>query len=188
MRHIEKACNMLQESNNYKHILEFGVYEGKTISIIKNTVSSDYKIYGFDSFEGLPEDWKSDAGLIAGDGRCVKGCFSLNGNIPIIEGLELYKGWFNDTLPEYLKIAEPISLLHVDCDLYSSTKTVLYGLNDYIKEGSIIVFDEWFYNHNPMDNDHEQKCFYEWVKDYNREFELISYNDDCEQKIVKILK
>ena len=87
-----------------------------------------------------------------------------------------------------MKIAKPIALLHVDCDLYSSTKDVLYSLNDYIKENTIIVFDEWYYNNNPKYNDHEQKCFYEWVKDFNREFEFIPHNyGNNEQQIVKII-
>ena len=46
-------------NHEYKLILEFGVYKGTTTRIIRNSLPLDYKIYGFDSFEGLPEDWKN---------------------------------------------------------------------------------------------------------------------------------
>jgi len=185
--HLRKAAALT--SPKYKHILEFGVYEGKTIQILRNCFGSDYSVFGFDSFEGLPEDWISEDGTIAGGGLCKKNFFSTNGKEPQIKGINFYKGFFEDTIKEYIKIAEPICLLHIDCDLYSSTKTVLYGLKDYIVSGTIIVFDEWIYNENTKYNDHEQKCFYEWVKDFNRLYELIPRKYEyTEQQIVKILR
>lgn len=42
--------------------LEFGVYTGYSIKLISKYVD---KIYGFDSFEGLPENWHS--GILKGD-------------------------------------------------------------------------------------------------------------------------
>jgi hypothetical protein len=189
MMHVEKACELI--TTDYKHVLEFGVFRGTTIQIIKEKLNNpDYKIYGFDSFEGLPEDWVAFDGNVAGEGVCKAGFFTNDGIVPDIPGITFYKGWFEDTIKEYLRIAEPIALLHVDCDLYSSTKTVLYNLNDYIKEGTIIVFDEWIYNGNPAYNDHEQKCFHEWAVDFNRYYELIDHVNEGwinEQQIVKIL-
>jgi hypothetical protein len=187
MKHIEKSCEFLQNSNKYPHILEFGVFSGSTISLIRDRVKGlGYEIYGFDSFEGLPEDWVNETTL---ETALPKGFFSTNGNIPYVEGVTFLKGWFENTIPYFINKAKDIALLHVDCDLYSSTKTVLYSLNDFIKEGTIIVFDEWVYCHRQDYNDHEQKCFYEWVKDFGREYELIDYNyTTCEQQIVRILK
>lgn len=52
---IEYASGLIK--NDYKHVLEFGVYEGGTISKLRANLSQEYKIFGFDSFEGLPEDW-----------------------------------------------------------------------------------------------------------------------------------
>lgn len=189
MMHIERACELI--NTNYKDVLEFGVFKGTTINLIKEKLADQgYNIYGFDSFNGLPEDWISFDGKIAGDGLCKAGFFTNNGVIPNISGVTMYCGWFEDTIKKYLKIAKPIALLHIDCDLYSSTKTVLYNLIDYIKKDTIIVFDEWFYNANPIYNDHEQKCFYEWVADFNREYELIDHINEGwanEQQIIKIL-
>lgn len=172
--------------NDYKHVLEFGVYVGFTITKIRNFLDDTYKVFGFDSFEGLPEDWVGTP--------CSKGCFNVNGNIPDVPGVEFLKGWFNETLPKYKTIEEPISLLHIDCDLYSSTKEVLYSLNNVILPKTIICFDEWLYtkSDDTLHNDHEQKCFYEWCLDNNREFEIIDFADNTpcghERKIVRILK
>lgn len=62
----------------------------------------DQTIHGFDSFEGLPEDWS----------HVLKGAFGeIKGALP--DNVRLYKGWFEDTLPEWFKLHgdKPISLL-----------------------------------------------------------------------------
>jgi hypothetical protein len=194
---VEYATKFIRK--DYPHVLEFGVWVGTSMGKMKKLLPDSYKVYGFDSFEGLPEDWVDHNGKLVGSGK--KGRFDTKGQVPNIKGVKWMKGWFSDTIPVYLKEAKDIALLHVDCDLYSSTKEVLWGLNDYIKEGTVIVFDEWFYNHKKAYNDHEQKAFYEWVKDFDREFEFIDYTDPTdskkkggqkyetsERKIVKIVK
>lgn len=186
MTHIEKGLKLI--NNDLKHILEFGVYKGNSIHKIRNLTDLSFKVFGFDSFEGLPENWISSNNQIAGNGVCKKGFFSTNGEIPNIKNIKFFKGLFEETIPEYLKESKPIAFLHIDCDLYSSTKTVLYKLNNIIVKDTIIVFDEWVYNPQRY-KDHEQKCFYEWVKDNNRQFELIRHNYNInEQQIVKIIK
>lgn len=185
---IEYAATLINPE--YSHILEFGVYQGITITKAKNTLSSsfpdkEFKIYGFDSFLGLPEDWTGVAGFVA-----PKGAFNVNGAVPNIPGVKFFAGWFEDTIPEYLKEADTIALLHIDCDLYSSTVTVLENIRPYIKPGTIIVFDEWVYFYNADCSDHEQKAFYEWVSKHNINYEFIDFHDyenNAERKIVKIL-
>ena len=172
-------------------LCEFGVAEGRTMRQLRAAYSleSTPTIYGFDSFHGLPEDW---TGARCHDGQgeeMKKGRFSTNGVVPQIDNVVFYKGLFSDTLPEYLKVARPIKLCHVDCDLYSSTKDVLYTLNHLILPGTILCFDEWYYNGLDIEENrqHEQKCFYEWVKDHNRNY--ILFNEiDVFRKIVLITK
>lgn len=187
MRHIEKACEFILPSSQLPFILEFGVFQGYTISLIKEKVQGlGYEIYGFDSFHGLPNDWKNNETDFV---YIPKGGFNLNGQAPEIQGVNLIKGLFEDTIFPFLEKAQDIALLHIDCDLYDSTKTVLYNLNDYIKPGTIIVFDEWIYAEREDFNDHEQKCFHEWARDFNRKYELINHNcSTIEQQIVKILE
>lgn len=190
MRHLEYAAlNLINKE--YKHVLEFGVCKGVSIRLLRSIFDLETIIFGFDTFYGLPEDWLSTKyNLIAGEGYCVKGCFTNNGIIPDIIGVKLYKGLFKDTIPEYKKNSEYIALLHVDCDLYSSTIDILYNLNDFIVKDTIIVFDEWTYTLTPTlkGDDHEQRAFYEWVEKFGRHYEFIDYGDNnAEQKIVKII-
>ena len=166
--------------SDYTHVLEFGVNKGNTITQLRRSLSDKYKLFGFDSFEGLPENWSGT--------WAKKGDMSTNGVIPNVPDVTFYKGWFTDTIPQYKLVAEPIALLHVDCDLYSSTIDVLYGLKDYILSGTIIVFDEWYYNHNdiPSNRLHEQKAFLEWVSEFDIKYKEHVLIED-ERKIVTIL-
>jgi len=185
---VERGIQLMNKE--YKHVLEFGVFEGKSTKRIKDNLDDSFRFIAFDSFLGLPEDWKDSAGKIAGRG--VKGRFTTKGKPPNIPGVEFIIGWYEDTIPKYLEIADKCALVHIDCDLYSSTKTVLWGINDYIVKDTILVFDEWIYNHDPKYNDHEQKAFFEWVNTFSRKYEFIDFVDKTqsgeEKRIVKIIK
>lgn len=113
--------------------LEFGVHRGTTLNLIADSQPLT-TVFGFDSFKGFPEDgredWQKDFSL--GDWRPV-----LRPNATLIEG------FFEDTLREFLeKTNQKIAFLHVDCDIYSSTKTVFDETLRYLQNGTIIVFDE----------------------------------------------
>ena len=72
--------------------LEFGVASGHTINYISKFTNDT--VYGFDSFEGLPEKWR--------DGF-DKGAFTRNGEFPNVNtNVQLIKGWFNETLPNFI--------------------------------------------------------------------------------------
>lgn len=117
-------------------VLEFGVATGRTINHIARWLP-DKTIYGFDSFAGLPEDWTS---------RMPRGFFARNRPPPVRKNCHLVVGWFNETLPTFKLTRiqdQPLALLHVDCDLYSSAKTVLTELTDNIVPGTVIIFDEY---------------------------------------------
>ncbi len=176
----------------YTHVLEFGVFKGKTL---RTTVARapGKEVFGFASLVGLDEDWAATGGGLVGhpDKGVRYGHFSLQGQVPEIPGATIFPGWFRDTIPRYLRVAKPIALLHVDCDLYSSTRTALVGLNDFIRPGTILVFDEWIYNHDPRYDDHEQRAFKEWAKQCGRECELLLFQDRTksgeERQIVRVL-
>lgn len=148
--------------------LEFGVMHGKSINFISNRIKT--KIYGFDSFEGLPEDWYTDLEY----GK--KGSFSTNGQLPKVnDNVKLIKGWYDVTLPEFvsnLTKDDFVSFIHIDCDLYSSTKTVFKILAPFIKEGTVIMFDEYWYNYGWQE--HEFKAFQEFVKENNLKYEYVA--------------
>jgi hypothetical protein len=147
--------------------LEFGVAEGKTINYIskftKNTV------YGFDSFIGLPEKWR--------DGF-DKGAFTRNGELPKVNSnVTLIKGWFNETLPTFINEQnKKVSFLHLDADLYSSTKCILDCLKDYLDENCVVVFDE-LVNYPGFDGENgELKAFYEFINANKVDYSWIGMN------------
>ena len=147
--------------------LEFGVASGNTINYISKFTNNT--VYGFDSFEGLPEKWR--------DG-IEKGFFSRNGILPQVNSnVKLIKGWFNETLVDFIKIQnKKISFIHIDCDLYSSTKYVLATLINYIDNNCIIIFDE-LVNYPGFDGDNgELKAFYEFITENNVDYEWIGMN------------
>ena len=79
--------------------LEFGVFEGASIKIAVDAFGEKLKnAYGFDSFEGLPDDWKHSFGKIS-----EKGSFNVDGKMPDIEleNVSFVKGWFENTLPSF---------------------------------------------------------------------------------------
>lgn len=161
---LEYVVELLQETNDQGLWLEFGVYKGTTINFIskhtKNTV------YGFDSFEGLPEDWRP---------KYEKNTFSMDGQLPIVnENVTLIKGLFQSTLEDFLRNhRKSISFIHIDSDLYSSAKYILDTCAPYLAEGCFIVFDE-LVNFEYFESDqselmalydfiHEKKIDWEWV-------------------------
>lgn len=160
------------------HILEFGVFDAKSINKMAE-LWPDRTLYGFDSFEGLPEDWDLGSKLYR---KMTK--WHLHGNLPeVADNVHLIKGFFDDTLPDWwAENRGPIALLHVDCDLYSSTKTVLSTVNDGIVPGTIIRFDDLidfreFENYQGKGShlsqyttwrEHEWKAVQEWVTNHHR--------------------
>jgi len=112
--------------------MEFGVYCGHSLRKLRQVMPGDARLYGFDSFDGLPEPWTV----------YPKGTFATGFRVTL-PNTELVVGTFEATLPAF--VAEhpgPVSLMHIDCDLYASTKTVLEIFRDRLVAGSVILFDE----------------------------------------------
>jgi hypothetical protein len=134
-------------------VMEFGVFDGRSLNQIATLAGQE--VHGFDSFEGLPENWTH---------LQKKGRFSTAGVLPKLSATNaaLHKGWFQDTLPAFLEMhAGPARFIHVDSDLYSSAQTVLGLLRDRIVPGTVIVFDE--YLNYPGWQQHEHKAFAEFI-------------------------
>ncbi|CAM8461946.1 Tetratricopeptide repeat [Candidatus Methylopumilus universalis] len=156
-------------------ILEFGVRHGTSIRQLASFTLKP--IYGFDSFEGLPEDWHQES----------KEVYSTKGKIPKVPPhVTLIPGWFEETLPLFLeKREEDVALINIDCDIYSSTKTVLDLLSDRIKKGTIIIFDEYIGNLHWEEDEH--KAFMESIDQYQWKYEYLCYSAYTKQVAVKII-
>lgn len=160
-------------------VLEFGVMKGASSKMIA-AKCGNRTVHGFDSFEGLPSDW---CGTMS-----VKGTFSVKGRLPKVpDNVKLHVGWFDKTLPAFLATTqEPAAFIHIDCDIYESTKCVFSLLADRIQPGTVIQFDE-YYNY-PGWRQHEYKAFKEFIAAHNRAYEYIGYSAEQGHVAVRITK
>jgi hypothetical protein len=130
--------------------LEFGVYRGRTIRYwASHLPAPGARFVGFDSFEGLPEDWQPNA---------QRGSFSV-GQAPQVDDprVSFVVGWFDKTLPSYEPPAHDQLIVNVDCDLYSSTQYVLEWIAPYLRPGTLVYFDDLF------NRDHQWRALREWL-------------------------
>ena len=150
-------------------IAEFGVWKGESINSFAKTCPRA-RVFGFDSFEGLEEDWY---GYLL-----QKGHFSTKGQLPKVENnVTLIKGWFEETLPNFVKSLahEQILILHMDADTYKPSKYVLNSLVKNLDSGSIIIFDEYF--GYPGWQLHEFKAYQEFVTKFSIKYKYIAYTN-----------
>jgi hypothetical protein len=146
--------------------LEFGVYKGDSINRLAG-LKPEVRWHGFDSFEGLPEAWTLGS---------RKGAFGIGGTLPPVrDNVTLTRGFFEQTLAPFAAAhrAEKVVFLHVDCDLYSATKTIFEQLGPMLHPRCIILFDEYF-NYAGW-QDQEYKAFMEFVAAGSVSFEYIGY-------------
>lgn len=157
--------------------LEFGVFTGRSMKSWKtfNTQSSS-RFYGFDTFTGLPEDWGDEP----------KGTYNAENKLPVIEDerVNFIKGFFQDTLPPFLKEfnSDKQLVINVDADLYSATLFVLCSLDKIIFKDTIIIFDEF----NCLR--HEFKAFLDYLEAYKRDYKVIYTSDNTKVVAITITK
>ena len=156
-------------------VAEFGVYHGLSLRRLAKQVTSP--IHGFDSFEGIPEDWKPGE---------PKGSYSTEGRIPAMpDHVTLHRGWFEDTLPGFVATQqEKLRFVHVDCDLYSSTRTVLEGLRPLFQVGTVLLFDEYlgFEGYEQ----HEFRAWQEFTARHGIRYEYVAFELIAKQAAVRI--
>jgi hypothetical protein len=166
---------LLNDKNCEKYFIEFGVHKGESINFFSKYVK---KIYGFDSFEGLREDWHGTIDL-------QKRSFDINGVIPkTYPNVILIKGWVQDTVENFLIEKKPeINFVHMDLDTYESTKFVLKKIKPYLIKNCIIVFDE-LYNYSGWDVG-EYKALSEVFND--NEYKYLAFADEGTSSVIKII-
>jgi len=146
--------------------MEFGVFEGAATrywsKLLRNPKS---KLHGFDSFEGLPESWP----VGPGGTTLPKGQYSAKGQAPQIDDtrVQFFKGWFEQTLPNYKFPPHEVLVLILDADLYSSTIYVLNALEKAIIPGTYVYFDEFYHRFD------ELRAFDEFIKRTSMKFSVV---------------
>lgn len=157
--------------------LEFGVYNGNALlsahRAINQVGARHMRLFGFDSFEGLPPEAADED-----DGHWKPGEFSMDYHVArrflTQNGVDwnrttLVRGWFNQTLTDACIKKHAIkkaSMIMVDCDIYSSTKVVLAFCAPLIQDYAVIFFDDWFTAGLAEKNLGEKKAFDEFHADH----------------------
>jgi hypothetical protein len=162
---LKYACLLAPDTGLHA---EFGVFKGESINFLARTFPHR-KFYGFDSFEGLKEDWLGT--------RFVKGYFDVGGKLPAApKNVEFRKGWFDTTLPVFLSDhGDDFAFVHIDCDTYEATRTVFDAIETKIKSGTVICFDE---HHGYLNwRNGEYKALQELLSRTNLAAEYVAFTD-----------
>lgn len=145
------------------HYLEFGVASGASFRwwLGRNTHGSS-RFFGFDTFEGLPENW----GGFYGKGTMSHGIPDVHD-----ERAHFFKGLFQETLLPFIAdhsalLQLPVrKVIHLDADLFTSTLFALSQLYPYLRKGDVLIFDEFSVaNHEFKAMDLFQEVFYAKLK------------------------
>jgi Methyltransferase domain len=147
--------------------MEFGVFQGITLRHIAKAIGPNRRVIGFDTFEGLPDDWGA---------LLQKGTFATNR--PSFDGfpnVSLEVGRIENTLPKYLECnSQPISLIHIDCPYYEINVFILERVLPLMPPNSVVVFDEYY--GYPSYEDHEFKAWSEIRARFNLVAVPIAYS------------
>lgn len=167
------AAERLDEAIDY---LEFGVGHGHSFRWwIEHNRNPESRFVGFDTFTGLPEDW----------GVYKRGTFSSGGHPPEIDDsrIQWVPGLFQDTLPGFLATYSPTrrKLIHLDADMYSSTLYVLTMLAPHLRQGDLLLFDEFGV---PT---HEFRAFTDFVSAYRIQYQVLGQVNNYLQVAIKLL-
>ncbi len=155
--------------------LEFGVHSCTSLVCVYKELESlglsHVRLFGFDSFQGLPESARTDDG-----GAWFPGQFQCDYRFArqILEDeridpnrVSLIPGWFSDSLtPTFIEKAgiTKASVIMVDCDMYLSAKEALTFCGPLIKDVALILFDDWHaYNDLAAVNLGESRAFDEFL-------------------------
>jgi tetratricopeptide (TPR) repeat protein len=164
---------MVVLSKKNRPFYEFGVWRAEAFRYLIKTFK---KGYGFDTFEGLPEDWHSEKA----------GTYSSDGNVPKVDGGEFIVGKFEDTLPEFFAKKRPkASIVNFDADLYSSTICALNYAKPVIDKHTILIFDEFIMNKHWEED--EYKALEEFCTKNHYTYEVLAISFFTKQVAVKII-
>lgn len=168
------SVHLLNSNKNFQSILkpmafEFGVFKGESINFFSKALPS-YKFYGFDSFEGIKENWFGH--------HAIKGDMSLSGKMPEVNNnVTLIKGWFDETVPNFIQNLDDdlssVCFVHVDGDTYEAAYACLFPILPKLRKGTLILFDELYQFPNWKNG--EFKALNEITDKFNISFSYIAF-------------
>ncbi|MFP4500587.1 MAG: class I SAM-dependent methyltransferase [Candidatus Hydrogenedentota bacterium] len=145
----EKLLRWLGERVGHQPVtyLEFGVRHGMSLGWMTEALTHpDSQLHGFDTFEGLPEDWVPYWGANGIGGGQAQGAMKASAPQTSDPRVTLHRGLFQDILPGFLKENPPsgLKVINIDSDIYSSALYVLSMMHPYLEPGDYVYMDEFF--------------------------------------------
>lgn len=171
--HIMEAVNYARVAQIPLTYFEFGCHSGRTFSAAIRAADylliKEMKFYAFDSFQGLP---KTNVEI---DGYFKEGSFATSTDVFLTKVRQytgrtlnlknVVEGFYEDSLTATLQSNMPmVGIVHIDVDLYSSTKQVLEFIKPLIVSGTVILFDD-YYAFPPDGKKGEMRAFKEFINE-----------------------
>ena len=168
---FDHALEHIARRNIEGDYLEFGCYRGASLIMAAKIAARlrlrSMRFFAFDCFEGLPES--EGRRFRKGAYKCSLPAFNeyvAKAGVPASRVLPV-AGMYADTLTETLKRRHALSkaaVIHIDCNLYSSTLEALRFVEDLLVDGTVVIFDDWYRHEAGVDADDfgERKAFREW--------------------------
>jgi O-methyltransferase len=130
-------------------------------SLVHPEAGQPRSLHLFDSYEGLPvvnqvdgpmaSQWQNATDDPGYYDNCTASLESVQDNFKSLDLLnstaQFYKGWFEETIPQFVITRKPdfkISVLRLDGDWYSSTKTCLENLYPLVSDNGVIIIDDYY--------------------------------------------
>ncbi|NMF56643.1 TylF/MycF/NovP-related O-methyltransferase [Pseudanabaena yagii] len=165
-------------------VVECGVWRGGMIGGVADVLGDTRSYYLFDSFQGLPKaqeidgqsalDWQNNINGAMYFDNCYapKEYAEEAMSISCAKKYTFGEGWFEETLPDF-RPDTPIALLRLDADWYKSTKICLDNLFDLVKEGGLIILDDYY------TWDGCSKAIHDFLSEKSRSERIESFNKVC---------
>ena len=179
-KYVEALTYLIEQGTPVAELgdyLEFGVFYGNSLISAHRALDSigarHSRLFGFDSWEGLPPEAAVDDG-----GYWKPGEFGMDYYVAreymTQEGVDwnrttLVRGWFDDTLTDAFARNHGIrkaSIIMVDCDIYLSTRTALAFCGPLIQDRAVLFFDDWFAGGLAEKGMGEKKAFDEFLAEH----------------------
>ena len=128
------------------NIIEFGSYRGGNaifMAFLAKHLYPGIQVYALDTFEGMPDTDKQVDAHSRGDfaGVDLPELQKYAGKLDL-DNLHFIKGLFENTADAVLVNAAPISLAHIDCDIFSAVKYSYECVKEKMVPGGYFVFDD----------------------------------------------
>jgi O-methyltransferase len=159
----ERLTNLYKQCIKFKDtdfsFVECGVAKGGCLAMMKYCSGKKNKVFGLDSFDGMPNITEKDIGTYNKSDPLKdfgKVGDNLSGGIDNVyitfnklglnmENVDLIKGFFEETLEKKNNIDKigKICVLRLDGDWYNSVKICLDKLYENVIDGGVIIIDDY---------------------------------------------